>query len=64
MMSNIPKNHVSKAINDGNLVRVWIATLIQRQMATCYNHEALMNVQLDPQHGEVKSKFIYHKNLC
>ncbi len=53
MTLNIPKNHISNATSDGNLVRVSIATLIRRQMATCYNHEALMNVQLDPQHGEV-----------
>ncbi len=53
-MLNIPKNHVSKATRDGNLVRVSIATLIWRQVTACYNHETLMNVQLDPQHGEVE----------
>jgi hypothetical protein len=35
-MSNIPKNHVSRATSDGNLIRVSITTLIQRQVATCY----------------------------
>jgi hypothetical protein len=53
-MSNIPKNHISRATSDGNLVRVSITTLIRRQVATCYNHEALMNVHLDPQHGKVE----------
>jgi hypothetical protein len=53
-MLSIPKNHVLRATSDGNIVKVSIATLTRRQVATCYNHEALMNLQLDPQHGEAE----------
>lgn len=52
-MSNIPKDHVSKVANDGNLIRVSTTTLMTRENV-CVLEPQGVDEKLDPQHGKAR----------
>jgi hypothetical protein len=47
----IYRDHVSKAVNDGNLIKFSITTLMTKAKCICVGTMGA-NERLDPQHGE------------
>jgi hypothetical protein len=59
----IPRDHFLKMVDDGNLIRVSIVALMAKENA-CVLEPRAVNERLDPQHGEVNTKFSYNNLLC
>jgi hypothetical protein len=62
-MSNIPKDHVSKVTNDGNLIKVSTTTLMTRENVHVLEPRGV-DGRLDPQRGKAQFQVLPTIILC